>query len=1066
MRGQRVDIKGINRLIGSADNDDGFCTELINLADKSGIKVIGQREVASANIPFTRIRMHRINKTINYIGIQDDANGVKVVHFDPRSGKILNPIKDFPAGSDIEYAFLNNQIVISDRTSIKEYVFIFKDTYVPLYEGLEFDVRPKVEPSYFSHSTSAVDFSRNKTEFLASCAAEINKFKRENKNYCEGMFMYCFTVTLYDGTETGMYGLTSTCTQYNQPRDKYDAFISPDTSLTSDGNIMVYYCWNDFYQSFSMTIGNNGNLLDYKDLIKSVNLYVSIPISKMPIMEDNVGVNISWRDSGEVLNVPPDAVKINVLDNDKTGFEKTLLYKQKSWSLEEFSRGFEYTLEFGGDKQAAGATMEVYATNADRAGKMYTYNNRVHFYDSNVRISPELSDMTHPRGKAEVNATVIVKVRTGDKDCVFRYDDVVLSTTAPDAAIVKLFLPEMVIFPDSRAYQMDIIVSSTDMAMLAGKKLTLPLTSSPAYNYAYCFCGEYFEGEMTTFDGIYPTLSDTYTETNVVNVTASGNAMVFPVEHSYKFDGNITSVAVSMESISDVQVGQYPLNVFTDNGIYALEQGTGEVLYSRITPISGDICDNDNIIFTRQGLAYISNGGVYILAGRRSTCISTLLDNAPDLYIQDNDSFVRCCGGSLYDITPYLSMVRFRDYVEDANLCWCPETNELIVSNPNYSYSYVYDFIFNSWHKEIGTFEPVGSNLMLKPVEMNSKNATPATAKITLSAVHAEQARNFNSRCYASFNTSLSCGAGHTIALILDGTQIASASFSQITRMNMIIATLCEDIGYLEDYKGTIYSSTDLTSKVIKAYNITTGVEMWSATFSASAQSVNIPNKAIGSVVSVTIGGRTYSKPFTANDTVITVMSDLAADINNGDVNVSAHMLRNTITLTAREAGSAANSIQISASCTDNEYLYINSSSNTLTGGADISLQPSQYKEMIDWSKQKEGSQQIIHLHTRPLHLSEKNTYKTIKRTALNCLAQLNGQQNLSMYIYGSNNLTKWKCICAAQRKDCDISQITTDRAAKAYKHFIIMIGGIVPQSTELSDIILAIEDVADKKLR
>jgi hypothetical protein len=70
------------------------------------------------------------------------------------------------------------------------------------------------------------------------------------------------------------------------------------------------------------------------------------------------------------------------------------------------------------------------------------------------------------------------------------------------------------------------------------------------------------------------------------------------------------------------------------------------------------------------------------------------------------------------------------------------------------------------------------------------------------------------------------------------------------------------------------------------------------------------------------------------------------------------------------------------------------------------------------------------------------------------------------MYIYGSNNLTKWKCICAAQRKDCDISQITTDRAAKAYKHFIIMIGGIVPQSTELSNIILAIEDVADKKLR
>lgn len=1063
MRGQRVDIKGINRLIGSADNDDGFCTELINLADKSGIKVIGQREITSANIPFTRIRMHRINKTINYIGIQDDANGVKIVHFDPRSGKILKPIKDFPAGSDIEYAFLNNQIVISDRTSIKEYVYIFKDTYVPLYEGLEFDVNIGTASDVYSNDNETLLIpSSSEEEYLTGCQSVINKFKTNNKNYCEGVFQYAFSITLYDGTETGMFGhrVSSTLIYDRSVGEGYSGLFRP-ISIENGNSLRTTFFWKNIFYSPKMTY-SGGDFEKYKDIIKKVNLYVSLPISRFQLTTDKTDIKgVVWK-NGELSPTSEQLwATIQPIEIKDSGAEKALLYRQKSWTLDEFSKGFEYTLEFGGDIQTTGATMEVSATNADRAGKMYTYNNRVHFYDSVVRLKPKLSNMYSLIGSTSyVNADVYVYLQTSDKDNILKYENVQVGTREGNQTnLPKFNLPEMVTFSDSRAYKMLIVTSD-------GIGLTIDMTPSPAYNYAYFYGGGAFDGQTSASIKIPTDLSDTYTETNVVNVTASGNAMVFPVEHSYKFDGNITSVAVSMESISDVQVGQYPLNVFTDNGIYALEQGTGEVLYSRITPISGDICENDNIIFTRQGLAYISNGGVYILAGRRSTCISILLDNAPDLYIQDNDSFVRCCGGSLYDITPYLSMVRFRDYVEDANLCWCPETNELIVSNPNYSYSYVYDFIFNSWHKEIGTFEPVGSNLMLKPVEMNSKNATPATAKITLSAVHAEQARNFNSRCYASFNTSLSCGAGHTIALILDGTQIASASFSQITRMNMIIATLCEDIGYLEDYKGTIYSSTDLTSKVIKAYNITTGVEMWSATFSASAQSVNIPNKAIGSVVSVTIGGRTYSKSFTANDTVITVMSDLAADINNGDVNVSAHMLRNTITLTAREAGSAANSIQISASCTDNEYLYINSSSNTLTGGADISLQPSQYNEMIDWSKQKEGSQQIIHLHTRPLHLSEKNTYKTIKRTALNCLAQLNGQQNLSMYIYGSNNLTKWKCICAAQRKDCDISQITTDRAAKAYKHFIIMIGGIVPQSTELSDIILAIEDVADKKLR
>ena len=121
---------------------------------------------------------------------------------------------------------------------------------------------------------------------------------------------------------------------------------------------------------------------------------------------------------------------------------------------------------------------------------------------------------------------------------------------------------------------------------------------------------------------------------------------------------------------------------------------------------------------------------------------------------------------------------------------------------------------------------------------------------------------------------------------------------------------------------------------------------------------------------------------------------------------------------------------------------------------------------MVDWSKANYNAQQTIHLHTRPLHLGDNNTYKTIHRSLLNCLAQLTGSHNLSLYIFASDNLTKWKCVCAAQRKDCNIAQITTHRAAKAYKYFVFMIGGLVPQSTQLSDIILTLEDIATKKLR
>ena len=84
----------------------------------------------------------------------------------------------------------------------------------------------------------------------------------------------------------------------------------------------------------------------------------------------------------------------------------------------------------------------------------------------------------------------------------------------------------------------------------------------------------------------------------------------------------------------------------------------------------------------------------------------------------------------------------------------------------------------------------------------------------------------------------------------------------------------------------------------------------------------------------------------------------------------------------------------------------------------------------------------------------------------LNCLAQLKGEHNLSMYIYASNNLIDYKCVAAAQRKDCNIAQITSDRVAKAYKYFVFMLGGTVDNQTQIGHIALAIEDIANKKLR
>lgn len=1066
MRGRNIDFKGINRQIGSPDNDDGFCSELINLKVQNGLKIAGNKVVKSAEIPYTDIRIHKIGKVSNYIGIKRDAEGCSIEHFDPETGKELWRIHVFDANHEVYYTLLNNMIVVSDKTAIKEYVYQFTGyVYIPYYDGLQLPISSSYTKVFFDDNQTEDVWATSDEEYVTALQAHVNKFKIENKEYSEGAFMYAFTITLNDGTETGMYNLTSVTTDWNTDPSKEGAFINYSENFSgTSSTITTKFLFKDFYQKTNIKIDalelDEPDMLKLKRQISKVNLYASVPITRMPIQKDKVTTNLIWEE-GKAWASSHHGVTFDAVMTEDSKVESTLLYRQKSWTLEEFVKGFEYTLEFGGDKQTTGATMEVSQSSIERAGKMFAYNRKVHFYDSNVRLLPALGQMKEPSKTASYTADVYVKIKTDIKDCVMKYPSVEVNGEIKEGDTKPtLHLPDVVTYSDSRAYEM-IIYIPQETAILK-----FELSPSPAYNYAYAFRSDRVGNKMTSKDveDELPEQDDTYSETNAINVTAGGQPIVFPVAYSYKFDGNITALAVAMQQISDAQVGQWPLGVYTDNGIYALEQGNGAVLYSNIVPLTGDTCINENICYTSQGTAYISNGAVYLLNGRNATKLSLLLEGKPDTYIQNNDSFLKCCGGSLYNIAPYLSVVDFREYVNDAKLSWCANTNELIVSNSAYPYSYVYNFVYNSWYKVTGVYEGIEDNLILKPISLNNGNEAPASAKVTLSALHVEQTKQISVLSKVSYPTSPSCGAGHNIALIIDGTQVASAVFSQITYTPMMVSVLCESIGYLEDEPGTIYSKTDLASKTVRLYNISTGADIFSATFSATSESVIIADKAIGTKVTLTVDNTAYNEVFLASSSAVTLLNNLADKVNANDTKVYATVQGNTIVLTAKTAGSQGNNINVAVTASNPNYLYI--STTAMTGGEDISLQPSAYKEIIDWSMDEDAPTQTVHLHTRPMCIDDPNGYKTIRRGVLNCLAALRGEQNLSLYIYATNNLMDYKCVAASQRKDCEISQITLDRIAKSYKYFVFMLGGKVDNNTQIGLLALAVEDTANKKLR
>jgi hypothetical protein len=109
--------------------------------------------------------------------------------------------------------------------------------------------------------------------------------------------------------------------------------------------------------------------------------------------------------------------------------------------------------------------------------------------------------------------------------------------------------------------------------------------------------------------------------------------------------------------------------------------------------------------------------------------------------------------------------------------------------------------------------------------------------------------------------------------------------------------------------------------------------------------------------------------------------------------------------------------------------------------------------QFIDFEEQKQLLNRFLAI-TRPVKIQGANIYTNLKRLSFNLKAILTGNSNISIYVYASNNLIDWKCVIAQNRLKCSISLIQTERAAKEYKYYVIVIAGVALTNTELSYIV------------
>lgn len=247
-------------------------------------------------------------------------------------------------------------------------------------------------------------------------------------------------------------------------------------------------------------------------------------------------------------------------------------------------------------------------------------------------------------------------------------------------------------YPDSRCYRIDVYQNFGSTVMFS----SFATKTFDQADVAYVFLGfgVPFQGEQYT-DILPADESLVYRMPNSLVVSKPNNPFVFPAEDVVTFiAGEILNIAVASVPLSEGQAGQFPLYVFTDEGVFAMTvDAEGKLRTSH--NVSRDILlSKDALVGIEQGVFFAAARGLLLLQGSRVTNVSSQMDGLPTTMDESLLGKIETLLGFHVD-----DHQAFRSFLSDCILAYDYANTRILVANPKYNAMYVYKFDTQSWHR-------------------------------------------------------------------------------------------------------------------------------------------------------------------------------------------------------------------------------------------------------------------------------------------------------------------------------------------------------------------------------
>ena len=183
----------------------------------------------------------------------------------------------------------------------------------------------------------------------------------------------------------------------------------------------------------------------------------------------------------------------------------------------------------------------------------------------------------------------------------------------------------------------------------------------------------------------YPTGDPYISHPNKIYTSEVNNPFFFPLGGRNSIGtGDIIAISSNTKAISPGQFGQYPLIVFSTDGVWAMQVGN-EGLYDNIHPISKDICTNPNVMQTDGPVIFATQNGLRSVMTEQVVNLSKVLKGKVEtLAVPEVDSEYGFLLNTATDDED------FYDFIQNAVFADDYINNRAVIYNPSKDYAYIY----------------------------------------------------------------------------------------------------------------------------------------------------------------------------------------------------------------------------------------------------------------------------------------------------------------------------------------------------------------------------------------